>query len=356
MNVHETYMQKAINLAIKGRGNVSPNPLVGCVVVKNGSIIGEGYHKKFGDSHAEVDALNNCIEDPSGGSIYVTLEPCNHYGKTPPCTDYIIKSGIRDVYISQLDPNPKMSGKSIELLKSAGINVEHDFLVNKTKIINRFYSKWIINKVPYVIGKIAQDSRGYIAKKKSSIWITNEKSKKNVHKMRSKVDAIMIGKNTAIIDNPELTVREIIGNSPKRIILDTNRTLPLNLKVFKDKKSKTIVVCSNKLFNDSNTSSCEYISVNEKNGKLDLHHLLNRLGELGITSLILEGGSELLNSFLIKNLIDEFHLYSSKNSLPKLDVKNPFIINSKWNLRNEEMLDDDTLVIFEKKEKCLQEL
>ena len=177
MNIHETYMQKAINLAIKGRGNVSPNPLVGCVVVKNGAIIGEGYHKKFGDSHAEVDALNNCIEDPSGGSIYVTLEPCNHYGKTPPCTDYIIKSGIRDVYISQLDPNPKMSGKSIELLKSAGINVEYNFLVNKTKIINRFYSKWIINKVPYVIGKIAQDSRGYIAKKKSSVWITNKKSK-----------------------------------------------------------------------------------------------------------------------------------------------------------------------------------
>ena len=139
--------------------------------------------------------------------------------------------------------------------------------------------------------------------------------------MRSKVDAIMIGKNTAIIDNPELTVREVIGNSPKRIILDTNRTLPLNLKVFKNQKSKTIIVCSNKLFNDSNTSSCEYISVNEINGKLDLNHILNRLGELGIASLILEGGSELLDSFLVKDLIDEFHLYSSNNSLPKLDVK-----------------------------------
>ena len=356
MNVHETYMQKAIDLAIKGRGNVSPNPLVGCVVVKNGSIIGEGYHKKFGYSHAEVDALNNCIEDPSGGSIYVTLEPCNHYGKTPPCIDYIIKSGIRDVYISQLDPNPKMSGKSIELLKNAGINVKHDILVDKTKVINRFYSKWIINKVPYVIGKIAQDSRGFIAKNKSSVWITNKKSKKNTHEIRSQVDAILIGKNTAIIDNPELTVREVIGNNPIRIILDTNRTLPLNLKVFTDRKSQTIVVCSNKLFNDSSTSSCDYISVNEKNGILDLKHLLNKLGELGITSVILEGGSKLLNSFLIENLIDEFHLYSSKNSLPKLDVKNPFMINNKWNLKNKEILDDDTLVIFEKKEKCLQEL
>ena len=355
MNVHENYMKKAIELAIKGRGYVSPNPIVGCVVVKNGVIIGEGYHQEYGKNHAEVNALNNCVQDPSGSSLYVTLEPCNHFGKTPPCTDFIIKNGIRDVYISMLDPNPNMSGKSIEILKMAGINVQTRILEQETKYLNRFYCKWICKKIPYVIAKVAEDRRGFIAKSKFSVWITGNKSKKNVHKLRSESDAILVGKNTVLYDNPELTVRMVYGRNPKRIILDTNRTLPQNLKVFQDPSSKTIVACNDKLFGNSKTSNCQYLATKEKNGKIDVNDLLIKLGELGITSLILEGGSKTIKSFLIEELIDEFHLYSSDKKLDELDIKNPFSADENWEFESEQKFDSDNLMIYRKKEKCLQE-
>ena len=355
MNVHENYMKKAIDLAIKGRWHVSPNPVVGCIIVKNGVVIGEGYHEKYGSNHAEVNALKNCIQDPVGASLYVTLEPCNHFGKTPPCTDFIIKNGIRDVYISMLDPNPMMSGKSVDILKMAGINVQTKILEQESKYLNRYFCKWISKKMPYVIAKVAQDSRGYIAKKKFSVWITGDKSKENVHKLRSEVDAILVGKNTVLYDNPELTVRMVYGRNPKRIILDTNRTLPQNLKVFQDSSSETIVACNNKLFSNSETSNCQYLAVNEKKGKIDVSDLLIKLGELGITSLILEGGSKTIKSFLIEELIDEFHLYSSNKKHDELNIKNPFSADENWKFESEQKFDSDNLIIYRKKEKCLQE-
>ncbi|MAR15509.1 MAG: hypothetical protein CMG21_03585, partial [Candidatus Marinimicrobia bacterium] len=202
----------------------------------------------------------------------------------------------------------------------------------------------------------AQDKKGFIGKKGSQIWITGTSSKENVHKLRSEVDAVMIGKNTALIDNPELTVRSVIGNNPKRIVIDTNRTLPYNLNLLKDNKAETIIICSNQKFQDNETSHCKYITVDELNGKLDPRYILMRLGELGITSLILEGGSELINSFLSLDLIDEFHLYTSMDINSDLDIKNPFIINENWKIKNERKLDNDQLLVLEKKEKCLQEL
>ena len=355
MNIHEQYMDRAIYLAQKGRGKVSPNPMVGCIIVKNGKIIGEGYHKSFGGDHAEVDAFKNCIEDPTDASIYITLEPCVHFGKTPPCSNAILENGIRDVYIAAIDPNPLMSGKGVEFLKQSGINVQINILNKEASYLNRGYSKWIKTNQPLVIGKVAQDKKGFIGKKGSQIWITGSSSKQNAHKLRSEVDAVMIGKNTALIDNPELTVRKIIGINPKRIVLDTNRTLPYDLNLLKDNQAETVIICSNQKFQDNETSHCKYITVDELNGKLDPKHILIRLGELGITSLILEGGSELIYSFLSFDLIDEFHLYTSMSINSDLDIKNPFIIDENWKIRNEIKLDNDQLLVLEKKEKCLQE-
>ena len=355
MNIHEQYMERALYLAQKGRGSVSPNPMVGCVIVKNGKIIGEGFHKCFGSDHAEVEAFKNCVQDPTDAALYVTLEPCIHFGKTPPCSNIILENGIRDVYIATIDSNPLMSGKCVDFLKESGLNVQINILKNEANYLNRGYSKWIKTNKPLVIGKIAQDSKGFIAKKGSQIWITGNDSKKNVHKLRSEVDAIMIGKNTALIDNPKLTVRKIIGTNPKRVVLDTNRTLPYDLNLLKDNKADTIIICSNQKFQDNETSHCKYITVDELNSKLDPKHILKRLGELGITSLILEGGSKLIKSFLQLELIDEFYLYTSMKSNSDLDIKNPFIIDDKWKINNKQMLSEDQLIILERKEKCLQE-
>lgn len=356
LNIHEKYMYRALNLAKKGNGKVSPNPMVGCVIVKNGKIIGEGFHHEFGGDHAEVDAFKNCIHDPTDASLYVTLEPCSHIGKTGPCCNAIIENGIRDVYVSMLDPNEKVNGKGINFLKNSGINVECNILKNESEEINKGYLNWIKTKKPLVIGKIAQDSNGYIAKAGSKVWITGSMSKQNTHKLRSEVDAILVGKNTVLIDNPELTVREVIGSNPKRIVLDTNRTLPYNFNLLNDREAETIIVCSNKKFQDSETSHCKYIAVNEVNQKLDLNDMLIRLGEQGITSLLVEGGAATIKSFLDADLIERFHLYTSSLKKDELNIKNPFVINDNWIVFNEKILDDDSVVILKKRVECLQEL
>ena len=354
-NIHEKYMSRAIYLAKKGQSKVSPNPMVGCVIVKNGEIIGEGYHNEFGGPHAEVVAFKNCIQDPTDGAVYVTLEPCSHHGKTGPCCNVIVENGIRDVYISMLDPNKEVNGKGIEYLKNSGLNVQCGILESISKNLNKGYLHWIKEKKPFVIGKLAQDDRGFIAKEGSKIWITGTRSKQSSHQLRSEVDAILVGKNTVLVDDPELTVREVIGYNPKRIVLDTNRTLPYNFKLLNDNEADTIIMCSNSKFQDNKTSQCQYLVVDELNNRLDPKDILIRLGELGITSLIIEGGATTIKSFLDMNLIDEFYLYTSQSSKDELDIKNPFCINEDWELQDERFLDDDHLMILTKKEECLQE-
>jgi len=354
-NVHEKYMARAIHLAKKGQGKVSPNPMVGCVIVKDGEIIGEGYHEQFGKPHAEIMAFKNCIKDPTDAALYVSLEPCSHHGKTGPCCNTIIENGIRDVYISMLDPNPIVNGQGMEYLRDSGINVVCDILKSESKILNKGYLHWIQTNQPLVIGKMAQDERGFIAKSGSKIWITGSSSKQSSHQLRSEVDAILVGKNTVLIDNPELTVREVIGNNPKRIVLDTNRTLPYNFKLLNDDQAETIIVCSNRKFQDNKTSHCQYLVVNEKNNKLNPQDILIRLGEIGVTSLIIEGGASTIKSFLDAGLINQFYLYSSSFSNDELDIKNPFSINDKWEVQDKQILDDDYLTILTKREECLQE-
>ena len=356
LNIHEKYMLRALHLAKKGQGNVSPNPMVGCIVVKNGKVIGEGYHKKFGGNHAEIEAIQNCVEDPTDAALYVTLEPCSHYGKTGPCCNAIVESGIRDVYVSMLDPNDEVNGSGIEYLENKGIHVQSNILLDESISLNKGYLNWIKTNKPYVIGKLAQDSRGFIAKKGKKVWITSKNSKINSHKIRSEVDAILVGKNTVLIDDPALTVREIIGPNPKRIVMDTNRTLPYDFKLLSDNESETIVLCSNLKFQDNKTSNCSYISVMEKDGKLDPEDILKRLGQIGITSLIVEGGANTVKSFLDLDLINEFHLYSSDSVVDELDIPNPFSLNDDWETKDVKLLETDLLTIYKKKEKCLQEL
>ena len=355
MNIHEQYMDRAIYLAKKGLGKVSPNPMVGCVIVKNGEIIGEGYHAFFGGPHAEVEAFKNCIKNPTDASVYISLEPCSHQGKTPPCCNLMTENGIRDVYIAMKDPNPKVNGDGIRYLTHSGINVDYGILSDEAEVLNKGYIKWVTTKKPFVIGKMAQNKNGFIAKKGKKVWITGKESKLSSHQLRSEVDAIMVGKNTALIDNPELTVRETLGRNPKRIVVDTNRTLPYSLNLFNDRKSETIVLCSSKKFQDNKTSHCEYIAIKEKDNKLDPEAILIRLAKSGVTSLIIEGGASIMSSFLSNDLIDQFYLYSSISSNDDLDIKNPFILTESWNIIGKKILEEDELIILEKKEECLQE-
>ena len=358
LDTHEQYMLNAINLAKKGRGDVSPNPLVGCVVVKNGIIIGEGWHKKYGEAHAEINALNNCSENPSDSDLYVNLEPCSFFGKTPPCIETIISNSIKNVYIGTKDPNVKVNGNGIDILKKAGINVFDGILKKECYELNVGFFNWIKTGKPWIIAKVAQSKDGYIGLgSNQSVWITGQDSRKEVHKLRSKVDGILIGRKTAEIDNPKLTVRDIAGNNPIRIIADTFRKLSLNLNLFKDNESRNIVLCSNETFENTKTSFCEYLAVKQRGDYLDENNIIEVLGNAGLTSLLIEGGAKLLSSFMNQNLIDEIHIYTSNNNMKKGKLINPIQIdNNLWNIIDSKEFDNDSLLIARKKELCLQEL
>jgi diaminohydroxyphosphoribosylaminopyrimidine deaminase/5-amino-6-(5-phosphoribosylamino)uracil reductase len=357
LNNHQEYMKQALDLSERGRGQVSPNPLVGCVIVKDNRIIGEGYHSEFGGDHAEIMALKNCTESPIGAALYVNLEPCSIYGKTPPCIKAIIENSISEVYIGVKDPNPKINGNGIFELEKAGIRVTSDILYDKCLEKNKSFFKWVVTREPYVIAKVAQTKDGYMGyDNKTNIWITGEKSKKHTHSLRSNVDAIMIGKNTAKIDNPKLTVREVIGKNPKRIVLDTNRQLPLSLNIFNDRNADTYILCSESRFENNKTSFSKFIGIKEKDGFLDPSDILKKLGREGITSILIEGGTSVHKSFLNAKLIDEIYLYTSNKNIEGASLKNPLILDGKWITSDKIFLDDDTLTISKKKELCLQEL
>jgi len=357
MNFEQDYMTRAINLAKMGRGKVSPNPLVGCVIVKNNNIIGEGYHEEYGKNHAEINALNNCSESPIDSDLYVTLEPCSIFSKTPPCVDEIISNSIKNVYIGVVDPNPKINGLGIDKLKKFGINVYEGILEKECYDMNKGFFNWIKHQRPFVTVKIAQSNNGYMGiDSESQTWITGQDSNHYTHMLRSKVDAVLIGRNTAEIDNPQLTVRNVKGVNPKRIILDTYRQLPLNLKIFNDNASENIVFCSSEKFENSETPFCKYVTVNENNNKIDLNHMLDVLGSEGITSLLVEGGPNVIESFHVSDLIDEIYLYTSKDNLDNATLKNPLKIDDdNWITTKTKHFENDKLTIVRKKELCFQE-
>ncbi len=354
---HETYMELALDLARRGGSAVSPNPKVGCLLVKNGKIIGQGYHQEYGGPHAEVMALRDAVTDPVGATAYVTLEPCCIYGKTPPCTKALIKSGVTEVFAAMRDPNPGVDGKGLSILNNNGMRVTAGILEEKAAELNKGYLKWIFEGKPWVIAKAAVSADDYLGYNSwSQTWLTGEKSRTKVHRLRSAVDAVLIGRQTALVDNPRLTVRNCSGKNPIRVVADTHCKLPLTLNLFRDQQADTIVLCSETNLEETLTSYCRYIPVKEINGRLDPEQILQKLGQLGVTMLLIEGGRLMLNSFFEKDLIDEIYLFRSEQHLGKAELVNPLQLTENWAVKNRLTLGNDELTIAQKRKlKCLQE-
>jgi len=308
----EQYMRLALRLARKGLGKTSPNPMVGAVIVKGDRIIARGYHKAFGLDHAEVDALKNALEDVAGSTLYVSLEPCRHWGKTPPCTDTIIKSKIARVVIGMLDPDPHMRGESVKLLEQKGIKTTVGVLEDECRALNEKHVKHRTTGMPFVTLKWAQTLDGRIATiNGSSRWIASPPSLKLAHKLRANHDAILVGVSTVIKDDPALTTRLVKGRNPLRVILDSTLKIPLDSQVLKDQdKAKTLVAATPRADKQKLAAlkkmGIEVLTVPPDNvGKVDLEKLLKTLGEREISSLLVEGGGAVITSFLRLNLVDK---------------------------------------------------
>lgn len=321
-------MELAIELAKKGEGKVNPNPMVGAVIVKDGIVIGEGYHEKYGEGHAEVNAFKSLKEDPSGATMYVTLEPCSHYGKTPPCADKIIENNIKRVVIGMIDPNPLVAGNGVDKLKKAGIEVKVGVLEDKCKKLNEVFIKYILTKKPFVVLKTAMSLDGKIATTTGeSKWISSEKSRLQVHNLRNKLSGIMVGVNTVIKDNPELTCRIENGSNPIRIIVDSTLRIPMNSKVLQNKDNKTIIATTKraniKNMQELLKKNINVLIIDEKNGQVDLSALIKKLGELNIDSILLEGGSTLNYSALEESIVDKVMIYISPKIIGGESSKTP---------------------------------
>lgn len=343
MAKHEIYMQRCIELAALGLGSVSPNPMVGAVIVYENKIIGEGYHHKYGKAHAEVNAINQVIQKFSNYSellkkstIYVSLEPCAHYGKTPPCADLIIKNQIPKVIIGCRDPFEQVDGKGIEKLLSAGIEVLTGILENECLWLNRRFFTRVKKQRPYIILKWAQTTDGFFAPSdKSQLWITGLESKKLVHQWRGEEDAILIGKNTAKIDNPQLNVRFGPGKTPKRVVIDRRLELSQSLNIF-DQSVETIIFNEIKMDIDGKN---KYIALEDFEMYVP-QYILFQLYLQDIQSLIIEGGATTLNSFIEAGLWDEARIFTGKTNLGS-GIKAPFItgnIAGKFSSGNDDLL------------------
>ena len=307
------FLKECFKLAERGKGYVSPNPLVGAVLVKNGKIIGKGYHKKYGSSHAEVNAIKNSKVDVSGSTLYCNLEPCCHKNKqTPPCVPLIIKKKIKRVVISNLDPNKAVSEKGVKQLRDAGIEVVTGVLEKEGSELNKFYFKYTGEKLPFVTLKIAQSIDGKISlSKKEQIWLTGEKSIEFVHKLRSEYDAVLVGAGTIKTDNPLLTVRNVKGKNPIRIIIDGKLRVSINSNVIEcPDPQKTIIITSD----TSNERKIKQLSAKgiklfklkaSSNNQISLKSVMRLLARQEITSVLVEGGIEIFTMFLEKNLFDE---------------------------------------------------
>ena len=253
--------------------------------------------------------------------------------------------------------NMKKLEKGVPLLAAAALYQDALIEQKESMKLNQGFSKWITKKLPFVIAKVAQTHDGYMGvNSETSIWITGDVSKRHTHVLRSEVDAILIGRQTALIDNPSLTVRKVKGVNPRRVILDTNRKLPLSLEIFNDNKAETLVLCSEDGFNKTKTHFCTYLPVKEKNDSLSPYHILKALAEEGITSILIEGGQAVLHSFMSEDLIDQIYIYTSPEMLESADLKNPLDLSEEWLVVKKESLGEDTLLIAEKEAECLQEL
>lgn len=342
----EKYLLECFKLAQKGAGYVSPNPLVGCVIVKNGKIIGKGYHKQFGKPHAEVNAFSQATDNVDGATLYVNLEPCSYFGKTPPCTDLIISKGIKKVVIGTRDPNPLVNGNGIRKLREAGIQVIEGVLETEAKQLNEFFNKYITQKLPFVTLKMAQTLDGKIADYQgNSRWISNPESLKKIHLLRSQYDAILVGANTIRKDNPQLTVRLVKGRNPIRIVLDGNLSVSKRSKIFSSAKENPILLFTSKKGYLKNLNKALYLKdigvkifvIKSKSNIISLTTILKILAKNNIASVLVEGGSEVIAQFIKNHLADKLiYTISPKilgkgtpaiNDSIKFPIKKPFELN-----------------------------
>ncbi|MBD3223943.1 MAG: bifunctional diaminohydroxyphosphoribosylaminopyrimidine deaminase/5-amino-6-(5-phosphoribosylamino)uracil reductase RibD [Caldithrix sp.] len=313
------FMQKCFKLAQKGRGQVSPNPLVGAVVVKDGHVIGEGYHEQFGGKHAEVNAIESTSAKVDNATLYCNLEPCCHEKKkTPPCTPFIISHNIKRVVIANDDPNPQVAGKGIEQLRQAGIEVETGVLNEEGAYLNRFFFKYIKSGMPYVLLKVAQSVDGYIAAEPGKqTWLTGPEAQTLVHQLRSEYDAVLVGANTVKVDDPSLSVRQVKGRNPLRIILDGQLSSPLSAKIFNDSAPENTWIFTNRESNIQKITvlrqkKVQIVECNGmSNGNLKLEEILRYLAARGINSLLVEGGQSIVSQFLKQHLVDELIVLQS---------------------------------------------
>jgi diaminohydroxyphosphoribosylaminopyrimidine deaminase/5-amino-6-(5-phosphoribosylamino)uracil reductase len=348
------FIMRCFELALLGAGRVSSNPFVGSVIVKNGKIISEGWHDKFGMPHAEAEAISNTKESLMGATLYCNLEPCCHTEKkTPPCVPKIIESGIKRVVISNFDPNPKVSGKGIELLKNAGIEVTANVLQEEGRELNKFFFKFIAEKLPYVTLKIAQSLDGKISEEAGKqTWLTGEESGKFVHSQRAIYDAVLIGSGTVNIDNPKLNVRHVDGRNPVRIIVDGNLNSNLDADCFNDdERTKTWLFISenadgNRIQKFIDRGVRIFHCPADTDSNISLDWILKKLAEENISSILVEGGKKIFSEFIRRNLFDELIILQAPQILGKGIDAFENVARKCFGLFSVEQLDDDIKYVY----------
>jgi diaminohydroxyphosphoribosylaminopyrimidine deaminase/5-amino-6-(5-phosphoribosylamino)uracil reductase len=344
LEIEEKYMDRCIQLAKLGAGQVAPNPMVGALLVYNDGIIGEGYHKKYGEAHAEVNCINSINDENrpliEKSTIYVCLEPCSHFGKTPPCSDLIIQQKIKKVVIGCSDIFEKVNGSGIERLRKAGVEVITGVLEKESKELNKRFFTFHEKKRPYVILKWAQSVNAKIGSERERVLISNKYSNRLVHKWRSEEAAILVGKNTALTDDPALTTRLWKGKNPVRIVIDPNLDLPSSLKIFND-DGRTFVF---NLLKNSSSDNIEHIRLNKKKF---LEEMLSSLFEKDIQSVFVEGGAKTLQTFIDHNVWDEARVITNREMIIGKGIQAPEMKN--FNFLHEEKYFADTISYFEGK-------
>lgn len=313
-------MRTCLTLASRGKGHVSPNPLVGAVLVTKGTIVAKGYHRKYGGPHAEVECLRSFCGDTSEATLYVNLEPCTHYGKTPPCVDLILQRGIRRVVVGMKDPNPLVAGKGIRRLRRAGVEVRVGVLQHEAEELNRFFVKHITTGMPYVHVKIAQTQDGYIGRAGATAgYITSQQSLKMVHRWRAEYDAILVGANTVKIDNPRLDVRLVSGRDPAVIIVDGRLSLVGTERVLSSASRRPVYVCTTQRAVARQAAKAaalrslgiRVLTFKTSSHRLDLRRVFAALYREGIGSILVEGGKDIFSQCIEKNLVDELTLFTA---------------------------------------------
>ncbi|EJL61491.1 bifunctional diaminohydroxyphosphoribosylaminopyrimidine deaminase/5-amino-6-(5-phosphoribosylamino)uracil reductase RibD [Flavobacterium sp. CF136] len=344
MNIHEKYIKRCIELAQNGFGTTYPNPMVGSVIVYENQIIGEGWHKKAGEPHAEVNAIKS-VKDKSllkKATIYVSLEPCSHFGKTPPCCDLIIANEIRNVVIGTVDPNEKVSGKGIKKIAESGANVIVGVLEKECNELNKRFFTFHKKKRPYIILKWAESKDGFLAPEKEisqdrkPVWITNLHSRQLVHKWRSEEQAILVGTQTVIDDNPKLNVRDWTGNNPVRVVLDQNNRISKDSFIFDD-TVKTIVFTKSEINISAENTTFEVIDFSQN----IIPQILEVLYQNQIQSIIIEGGLQTLQTFIDQNIWDEARVFTGKKTTFGKGTKAPILsgkISAKINIESDELI------------------